>query len=53
MDWDKEGWDFHHFFIFGLVIRNEVDEYQKHPQAAAVRATFRTVLLLMSTYFIG
>lgn len=52
MDWNKEGWDFHHFFVFSVVIRSEVEEYQKRPKAASVRATFRTVLLLASTYFI-
>jgi len=52
MDWDKEGWDFHHFFLFGVVIHNEVQEYRKRPEAASVRATFRTILLLTSTYFL-
>lgn len=53
MDWDKEGWDFHHFMIFGVVIHSEVQEYQRHPKAASARVTFRTVLLLMSTYLLG
>jgi hypothetical protein len=53
MDWNKEGWDFHHFFLFGVVIRSEVNEFQNHPKAGAARVTFRTLLLLTSTYFLG
>ena len=52
MDWDKEGWDFHHFIIFGVVIHSEIEEYQKHRKAGATRVMFRTALLLMSTYFV-
>lgn len=52
MDWNKQGWDFHHFFIFGVVVSSEVREHWKFPKAGTMRFGFRTALLLASTYLL-